>query len=108
MIAKYLFFFKKSHLFRSKEEFTFQAHALQNHPQSQTLFHGLCQPKTSVKTEEMKTVQLVESFEIEPGIVDNIKKDEEINEESVENESIKHENDSENDLNQDSPLIKEV
>ena len=50
----------------------------------------------------------MQSFEIEPGIVDNIKKDEEINEESVENESIKNENHLENDLNQDSPLIEEV
>ena len=50
----------------------------------------------------------MQSFEIEPGIVDRIKKDEEITEESVENESIKHENDLENDIIQEFPLIEQV
>jgi hypothetical protein len=30
-------------VYRSQEEFSFQVHALQNHPQSQALFHGFCQ-----------------------------------------------------------------
>ena len=29
-------------VYRSQEEFSFQVHALQNHPQSQALFHGFC------------------------------------------------------------------
>ena len=38
-------------VFRAKEDFSFQAHALQNHVLSKTFFHGTEEPETDIKKE---------------------------------------------------------
>ena len=73
----------KNDLYRSREESTFQTHALQNHPQSQTLFHEICRNSHQNIKEE--------TFKIEPDI-DAIKEDFEINDDDKsEKKSLKQE-----------------
>ena len=88
---------KKNDLCRSKEELTFQTHALQNHPQSQTLFHGIC-PSSHQNVKE-------EILKIEPNI-GVIKEDLEINDDdkSEKESSLKQEIDVYDDL---IPMIEE-
>ena len=87
----------KNDLYRSKEELTFQTHALQNHPQSQTLFHGIC-PNSHQNGKE-------ETLKIEPDL-DAIKEDLETNDDdkSEKESSLKQEIDVYDDL---IPKIKE-
>ena len=96
-----LFFWKwyaliKNDLCRSREESTFQTHALQNHPQSQTLFHEICRNShQNVKEEILK---------IEPNF-GAIKEDSEINNDDIiEKESLKQESELYDDL---IPMIEE-
>ena len=42
-IEAFNFFCCPECVYRCQDEFTFQVHALQNHPQSQSLFHGMGQ-----------------------------------------------------------------
>jgi hypothetical protein len=78
-------------LCRSREELTFQTHALQNHPQSQTLFHGICpNSHQNVKKETLK---------IEPDL-DAIKEDLEINDDDK--------SEKEPSLNQESELYDDL
>ena len=80
----------KNDLYRSKEETTFQTHALQNHPQSQTLFHEICRNSHQNVKEE--------TFKIEPDI-DAIKEDFEINDDDKsEKQSLKQESELNDDL----------
>ena len=81
----------KNDLYRSKEETTFQTHALQNHPQSQTLFHEICRNSHQNVKEE--------TFKIEPDI-DAIKEDFEINDDDDKSEkkSLKQESELNDDL----------
>ena len=85
----------KNDLYRSKEETTFQTHALQNHPQSQTLFHEICRNSHQNIKEE--------TFKIEPDI-DAIKEDFEINDDKSEKENLKQESELTDDL---IPMIEE-
>ena len=81
---------------RSREESTFQTHALQNHPQSQTLFHGIC-PNSHQNVKE-------EILKIEPNF-GAIKEDSEINNDDIiEKESLKQESELYDDL---IPMIEE-
>ena len=82
-------------MYRSKEESTFQTHALQNHPQSQTLFHEICRNSHQNIKEE--------TFKIEPDI-DAIKEDFEINDDKSEKENLKQESELTDDL---IPMIEE-
>ena len=80
----------KNDLYRSKEETTFQTHALQNHPQSQTLFHEICRNSHQNIKEE--------TFKIEPDI-SAIKEDFEINDDDKsEEKSLKQESELNDDL----------
>ena len=86
----------KNDLYRSKEETTFQTHALQNHPQSQTLFHEICRNSHQNIKEE--------TFKIEPDI-SAIKEDFEINDDDKsEKQSLKQESELNDDL---IPMIEE-
>ena len=87
----------KNDLYRSKEELTFQTHALQNHPRSQTLFHGIC-PNSHQNVKE-------ETLKIEPEL-DAIKENLEINDDdkSEKELSLKHESELNDDL---IPMIEE-
>ena len=84
-------------MYRSKEESTFQTHALQNHPQSQTLFYEICRNShQNVKGE---------TFKIEPDI-DAIKEDFEINDEDKSGKKyLKQESELNDDL---IPMIEEA
>ena len=87
---------EKKDLCRSKEELTFQTHALQNHPQSQTLFHEICRNSHQNFKEE--------TFKSEPDI-DAIKEDFEINDDDKsEEKSLKQESELNDDL---IPMIEE-
>ena len=50
-ISEFVYFCCPECVFRSKEDSSFQAHALQNHVLSRTFFHGTDESETEIKKE---------------------------------------------------------
>ena len=86
----------KDNLWRSKEENSFQSHALQSHPQSEEFFHGVVVPnslnesqKTEIKDEPSENELNNDSEEHLNGYIENVDEALENQENNVNSEDLR-------------------
>ena len=81
----------KNNLYRSKEENSFQCHALQSHPQSEEFFHGVNESqKTEIKDEPSENELNNDSEEHLDDYIENVDEALENQENNVNSEDLRY------------------
>ena len=80
----------KNNLYRSKEENSFQCHALQSHPQSEEFFHGVVVPNSLNESQKIEIKDEPSENELNDDYIENVDEVLENQENNVSSEDLRY------------------